>query len=123
VKLLGWVIAVPVGLIVIAFAVANREAVEVRFDPLPYAVEIPIYAVALGAIIFGFVVGAVIRWLFDHRWRRLARLRGRRIRALERESDRLRERLERDLDTGLAAEPLSRAAAGASSLPPPQDAA
>jgi uncharacterized integral membrane protein len=123
VKLLGWVIAIPVGLIVIAFAVANRETVEVRFDPLPYAVEIPIYAVALGAIIFGFLVGALIRWLFDYKWRHLARLRGRRIRALESENDRLRERLERDLDTGFAAEPLSGAAAASTTLPPPQDAA
>ena len=95
-RLLGWIIAVPVALIVIAFAVANRAPAVVRFDPLPYALDIPIWAIAIGAIAFGFVLGAVIKWIFGAKWRSLALRSRRRVRVLEREVSTLRNRLEEE---------------------------
>jgi putative membrane protein len=94
VRFIGWIIAVPVALIVIAFAIANRAPVGVHFDPLPYELDIPLWAAVIGALAFGFLLGALIRWLFDQRWRSEARHGRRHIRALEREISTLRSRLD-----------------------------
>lgn len=93
-RFIGWIVAVPVAFIVIAFAIANRTPVGVHFDPLPYELDIPLWAAVIGALAFGFILGAVIRWLFDHRWRAEARQGKRHVRALEREISSLRQRLD-----------------------------
>jgi len=94
VRFIGWIVAVPVAFIVIAFAIANRTPISVHFDPLPYELDIPLWAAVIGALAFGFILGAVIRWLFDHRWRADARQGKRHVRALEREISSLRLRLD-----------------------------
>ncbi len=93
-RFIGWIIAVPVAFIVIAFAIANRNSVGVHFNPLPYELDIPLWAAVIGALAVGFLLGALIRWLFDHRWRAEARQSKRHIRALEREISSLRQRLD-----------------------------
>ena len=93
-RFIGWIIAIPVAFIVIVFAVANRTPVGVHFDPLPYELDIPLWAAVIGALAVGFMLGALIRWLFDHRWRAEARQGKRHVRALEREISTLRQRLE-----------------------------
>ncbi len=93
-KFIGWIIAVPLALVIIAFAIANRAAISVHFDPLPYELDIPLWAAVIGALAFGFVLGAFIRWLFDHRWRSEARQARRHNLALEQEISALRQRLD-----------------------------
>lgn len=123
-KFFGWLIAVPVGLIIIAFAIANRGKVELRFDPLPYELDIPIWAITIGALAVGFVLGAVIRWLLDHKWRAMANQGRRRIRALEREVASLRSRLEDERGRGGVLEiDASSAHRPRERLMPPKDAA
>ncbi len=90
-KFLLWVIAILAGLAVIAFAVANRRLAEVSFDPLPLSFELPLFAVAFGALIIGFAVGAFVAWSGGHKWRKLARQRKRRVDVLERELARLQD--------------------------------
>ena len=97
-RFIGWIIAVPVAFVVIAFAIANRTPVGVHFDPLPYELDIPLWAAVIGALAFGFILGAVIRWLFDQRWRSEARQGRRHFRALEREISSLRQRLDQKPD-------------------------
>lgn len=92
-RYLIWLVAIPVALVVIAFAVANRDLAMVSFSPLPFVLDIPLWAVVVGAVLFGIIVGGTIRWLMDHRWRRLARIRGRRLWAVEKEAAVLRDKL------------------------------
>ena len=119
-KLIGWIIAIPVAFIVIAFAIANRTAVGVHFDPLPYELDIPLWAAVIGALAFGFILGAVIRWLFDHRWRAEARHGRRHVRALEREISTLRQRLD---DASKEHAAAGKAESGKNRIAPPGDAA
>ncbi|MGB6323414.1 MAG: LapA family protein [Xanthobacteraceae bacterium] len=80
------------GVILIAFAVANRQAVTVSFDPFNTAnpaasVALPLFALVIVLLIAGVVIGGSASWLRHGRWRRTAR-------RLERDLTRLREELE-----------------------------
>ena len=78
--LIRWVVSISFAVVVIVFAVANRASVEVGFDPLPFTLPVPLYAI---------VFGAAIIWFSGLRWRSLARHRGNRVDFLERELKRL----------------------------------
>ena len=78
-KLVSWLLLAPLALLMIAFAVANRAAVEVRLDPLPITLEAPLFALAFVCVFLGLLCGGVAAWLAGARWRRLARLRGREL--------------------------------------------
>ena len=119
-RFIGWIIAIPVAFVVIAFAIANRTAVGVHFAPLPYQLDIPLWVAVIGALTFGFILGALMRWLFDHRWRVSARQGRRHIRALEREISTLRERLD-SATNGTAV--TTKAASDQNRIAPPRDAA
>ncbi len=78
-KFLTAVVLIPLGLIFIDFAVANRHLVTVSFDPfgsgdtafdLP---PVPLFAIIITAIIVGVVAGGSATWFRQRRWRRAAR--------------------------------------------------
>ena len=106
-RVLAWAIAAAVALVVIAFAVANRGPVSISVEPFPYRLDIPIWALAVGALVVGFLTGAVVRWLLDHKLRRSARRGRRRARALEQELARAREKLDETVRAQRAAVPAS----------------
>lgn len=53
-------------LILIVFAVANKKAVTVSIDPLPFEIELPLYllvfAVFFGGLVIGVVIGRLNAW-------------------------------------------------------------
>ena len=78
-KFLTAVVLIPLGLIFVVFAVANRHLVTVSFDPfgsgdtafdLPPA---PLFAIIIAAMIVGVVAGGSATWFRQRRWRRAAR--------------------------------------------------
>jgi len=91
VKALRWLAGLAVGIVVVAFAVANRAPVSVSLDPLPFSFAVPLFLVAFAGGLVGFAIGASAVWLAGHRWRALARRRRSRVEALERELARLSE--------------------------------
>ncbi len=105
-----WLVAVPVAVAVVWFAVANRDRVRISFDPLPLELEPPIFAVAFAALFVGFVGGAVVAWLGGHKWRRLARQHKREAAALARRLARLGERSESGAKGTREARPAANAA-------------
>ena len=84
---------VPVALVVISFAVSNRQGVTVGLWPVPFTLEAPLFAVALIAVVGGMVAGALIAWTSGHKARARARANGRRADAAERELSTLRQQL------------------------------
>ncbi len=63
IRLLSLFITLPVTLLVVVFAVANRHPVSVDFWPFALAMDIPLYALALGTLALGCLLGALLTWL------------------------------------------------------------
>lgn len=105
-KLIGWGILVIVAVIAVVFAINNHTAQIVDFWPLPYSLNAPLYAVVIGALAVGFVLGAVASWIGGHRWRKLARQRKRQNDTLMRELDGFKAK-ERERALATPAEPSS----------------
>src|SRR4051812_13488341 len=82
-RLLNTIVAFIVGLIVILFAVSNRELVTVEIWPLPYRLSLGLYAVILLAVLVGFAAGAIGAWMVGGARRREHRRLKRHARALE----------------------------------------
>jgi uncharacterized integral membrane protein len=100
-KLAAALILVPLAIIIIAFAVANRQSVTVSLDPFSanapaVSVSLPLFALIIATLIVGVIVGGVATWPALGRSRRRAR-------RLEREAGDLRARL--DALQSAAAEP------------------
>jgi uncharacterized integral membrane protein len=76
----AWIVTLPVSVIVIVFAVMNRQPVELDVWPLPWNVSAPLFLLTLGLVLFGFLLGVVVMWFTGGKQRR-------RLRALKRELD------------------------------------
>ena len=88
-------ILLPIALVVILLAVANRAPVLLSLDPFTRAgpqlsVTVPLYALVFGAVALGVVVGGLGAWLGQSRNRRAKRRYGRELNQLRSESERLR---------------------------------
>src|SRR5512140_435926 len=91
-KIVTTIIVVPLAVVIIAFAVANRQAVTVSFDPFSatspaYAATLPLFAVIFAVLILGVLIGGIAAWLGQSRWRRSARKLDAELRALQQEID------------------------------------
>ena len=77
-KFLTALVVIPLGLIFIIFAVANRHLVTVSFDPFnsvdpSIAVTLPLFIVIITVAILGVVAGGSTTFFRQRRWRRAAR--------------------------------------------------
>jgi uncharacterized integral membrane protein len=94
IRFLKGLVLLPVAVVVILFAVANREPVRLSLDPFSqvpaFSASVPLYAVLFAAVAVGIVVGGIFAWLGQGKVRRAARQRGRAVRRLEDETARLR---------------------------------
>ena len=77
-KFFTGLVLVPLGLVFIVFAVANRHLVTVSFDPFnsrdpSVAVTLPLFVVIIAMAIAGVVAGGSATWFRQRHWRRAAR--------------------------------------------------
>ena len=78
-KFLSTLVLVPLGLIFIVFAVANRHLVTVSFDPFGSGDSAfnlrpePLFVIIIAAMIVGVVAGGSATWFRQRHWRRAAR--------------------------------------------------
>jgi uncharacterized integral membrane protein len=109
-KIVTALILVPLAILIVMFAVANRDVVTVSFDPFnaaqpASAVKLPLFALLITATMAGVLVGGIAAWLKQAKWRRAARLLEGDIQGLRREIEALNARL----DGAGAAPPLDAA--------------
>jgi uncharacterized integral membrane protein len=93
------IILIPLAVIMIGFAVANRQVVTISFDPFDashpaYSLKLPLFVVIFVLVILGVVIGGVAAWMRQSRWRASARRAEARNRELNGEVAMLRRRLE-----------------------------
>jgi uncharacterized integral membrane protein len=77
-KFLTALIVIPLGIVFIVFAVANRHLITVSFDPFntvdpSLGVTLPLFVVIIAAVIIGVIAGGVATWFGQGRWRRASR--------------------------------------------------
>jgi uncharacterized integral membrane protein len=109
-NLVAALILVPLAVVIIALAVANRQNVTVSLDPFsadhPAAsVTLPLFGLIIVLLIVGVLIGGIAAWLGQGRWRRTAR-------RLEREASALRTEVEgfkRGVGMAVGAGPPQRA--------------
>ena|SRR5690348_9091440 len=83
-RLFHWLVTAPLAVVLIVFAVNNRDAVTLSFWPLPVTLQAPVYLIVLLALLVGFLIGELVAWTNGRRWRQQARHSTRRIAELER---------------------------------------
>jgi uncharacterized integral membrane protein len=96
-KIVTALILVPVAIVLIAFAVANREIVSVSLDPFDrtdpgFTISMPLFALIIALVIAGAVIGGMAAWLRQGKWRWRARHFEGEARELRSELDRLKRR-------------------------------
>ncbi len=92
------VVLVPLGILIVALAVANREIVTVTFDPFggkdpAFALRAPLFVLLFVFVIAGVIIGGVASWLSQRKWRRAARRLEKELAAARAEAERLRQEL------------------------------
>lgn len=76
--IIKWLLLLPVAIVAVMLAIANRGPVTMVFDPFPPAspdltLSAPLFLVVLASMILGVVLGGVGAWLRQGRYRRAAR--------------------------------------------------
>lgn len=88
-----WIIGFAFTVLVAAFAVLNRQSIDIYFNPVDETqlINLPVYAIMLGSLAVGFVFGAVIVWLNDGKIRRDRRKAKKEVKILEKTVHDLKE--------------------------------
>ena len=90
-------VLVPLALVCIAFAVANRHGIVVSLDPFDqahpaFSTTVPLFALLFCVLLTGVVIGGAAAWLRQSKWRRAARLAQAQAQELREELNRMRPR-------------------------------
>jgi uncharacterized integral membrane protein len=91
-KLVSALILVPLAIVLIAFAVANRESIIVSLDPFDQAnpalsIRLPLFVLILIVVIAAVILGGIAAWLRQSKWRRAARQAQAQVRELRAQLD------------------------------------
>ncbi len=96
-RIVGWVVLVPLCLVLIVFALANRQLVVVNFNPFVPSealstpgVGVPLFLVLFTVLLFGVILGGVATWFAQGQHRRDERSWKREAERLNREVSTMR---------------------------------
>lgn len=110
-RIVWFALALPVAVVLVTLAVANRHAVRLVLDPFRPAdpvisLVLPFYAYLFAALLTGIVIGGFAAWRGQARWRSSARQRAVEARRWQAEADRLGR--ERELEASRQLATVSR---------------
>jgi uncharacterized integral membrane protein len=93
-RFLKALILLPVAIVVVLLAVANRGPVTISFDPTrttsDFSFTLPLFAVLFAAVVVGVVIGGIGSWLGQRKHRNARRRHRREAERLRAEAERLR---------------------------------
>jgi uncharacterized integral membrane protein len=82
-KIIAIVILLPLAIVMIAFAVANRQIVTVSLDPFggsDSGLSLPLFVLIILLLIIGVLIGGLAAWVRQGKWRGAARRAERQLR-------------------------------------------
>lgn len=79
-RFLTIVVFIPLAIVLVALAVANRAPAAFTIDPFnpgnpALTVNLPLFIYLFGALVLGLIVGSLVTWFRQGRYRRVARQR------------------------------------------------
>lgn len=97
IRFLKALILLPIAILIVLLAVANRAPVTLSLDPFSqeapeFSTQLPLFAVIFAAVMVGVVIGGTATWLAQSRNRQERRRFRREASRLRDETERLRER-------------------------------
>jgi len=93
-RLLSWLITIPLAALLVVFAIANRTIVDVSLAPLAGNASLPLFVIILATLLVGFLAGSLATWtscMF-----RTILPKSRRLSRTEKELERLKDDLSKD---------------------------
>jgi len=95
IRFLKALILLPVAILIVLLAVANRAPVTLSLDPFSqeapeFSTQLPLFAVIFAAVMLGVVIGGTASWLAQGKNRKSRRQLRRESRQLRYETERLR---------------------------------
>ena len=90
-KLVTAFILVPLLIVLVMFAVANRQLVTISFDPFDtenpaFAFKSPLFILIFVLVAVGSVIGGISTWIGQRKWRARARRAEKEVRMLHEQS-------------------------------------
>jgi uncharacterized integral membrane protein len=97
-RILRWTIGLPIAIIVVSFAIANRQWITVSFDPFsrdaPFAaMDMPLWVLFVCGAFFGLIAGWIACWIAQGKWRRAAKDTRRELARTQSEASELRREI------------------------------
>ena len=79
-RILSLLVLVPLAIVLISFSVANREIVQISFDPTgaadpAFALNLPMFVLIFATLAIGLIVGGIGTWFTQGKHRRTARIK------------------------------------------------
>jgi uncharacterized integral membrane protein len=90
--MLRWIVAIPLLLLMVMFALSNSEPVRLGLFPTDYSIEVPLSVAILIAMGIGFFLGGLRLWFTALYHRRVARQAQNSVRLLEARHQELKAR-------------------------------
>ena len=96
-KFFLYALSIPVGLILLVFAVSNRQIVALFYNPFTRDVSdpplaLPLFIIIVGSFVFGMIFGGVFVWWRQRSYRKDARRLDKESRYWHEEADYLRHK-------------------------------
>lgn len=118
VRIVRLLLGLALVLLIMDFAVTNRTSVEVSLAPLPIVLPLPLYAVFLGGLVIGAIIGGLMLWVGTLTRGNEARRLKSRVWALENQLNILKEQdAKREAEARPAPRPAQPAAGTTLALP------
>lgn len=120
-RVIYWIISIPLAVLITIFAVSNRALVTLSFWPLPFEIDLPLFLPLLLALVLGLVIGVAFEWLREGRNRRALRRSENELSRVRKAQDQIQKDAERDAVTNSKAVSSPASGSGATGTPPTSD--
>ncbi|WES29498.1 lipopolysaccharide assembly protein LapA domain-containing protein [Varunaivibrio sulfuroxidans] len=94
-KLISWIVLIPIGVVVVVFAIFNRAPVSFDLWPFAYRIDVPLFIAVFAGVLIGFILGVGVMMLALGRARRARRAQMYRAEDAEREARYLKNELDK----------------------------